>query len=86
MGCHALSPGDLPDPGIESGSPTLQVDSSPYEPPERLKQRKKICIYFRVNKIVNIVCRSRESFSYEKQKEKRVIEILCFATLIKSWV
>ena len=27
------SPGDLPDPGIEPGSPTLQADTLPYEPP-----------------------------------------------------
>ena len=27
------SPGDLPNPGIESGSPTLQADSLPSEPP-----------------------------------------------------
>ena len=27
------SPGDLPDPGIELGSATLQVDSLPSEPP-----------------------------------------------------
>ena len=26
------SPGDLPNPGIEPGSPTLQVDSLPAEP------------------------------------------------------
>ena len=26
------SPGDLPDPGIEPGSPALQVDSLPAEP------------------------------------------------------
>ena len=26
------SPGDLPDPGIEPGSPALQADSSPSEP------------------------------------------------------
>ena len=26
------SPGDLPDPGIEPGSPTLLVDSLPFEP------------------------------------------------------
>ena len=26
------SPGDLPDPGIEPGSPTLQVDSLPTKP------------------------------------------------------
>ena len=27
------SPGDLPDPGIEPWSPTLQADSLPFEPP-----------------------------------------------------
>ena len=27
------SPGDLPDPGIKPGSPTLQADSLPSEPP-----------------------------------------------------
>ena len=27
------SPGDLPDPGIEPKSPTLQADSLPTEPP-----------------------------------------------------
>ena len=30
------SPGDLPDPGIEPGSPTLQAVSLPSEPPGRL--------------------------------------------------
>ena len=29
------SPGDLPDPGIKSGSPALQADSSLSEPPGR---------------------------------------------------
>ena len=28
-----LSPGDLPNPGIEPGSPSLQTDSLPSEPP-----------------------------------------------------
>ena len=30
-------PGDLPDPGIEPGSPALQADSLPSEPPGKLK-------------------------------------------------
>ena len=34
LGWVAISPwGDLPDPGIEPGSPTLHADSLPYEPP-----------------------------------------------------
>ena len=28
-----LSPGDLPNPGIKLGSPALQADSLPSEPP-----------------------------------------------------
>ena len=28
-----LSPGDLPNPGMEPGSPTLQADFLPSEPP-----------------------------------------------------
>ena len=31
------SPGDLPDPETEPGSPALQVDSSLSEPPEELQ-------------------------------------------------
>jgi len=31
------SPGDLPDPGIKSGSPALQADSLPSEPPGKPK-------------------------------------------------
>ena len=37
--CNGLpfqSPGDLPDPGIEPGSPALQADSLPSEPPGKL--------------------------------------------------
>ena len=29
------SPGDLPHPGIEPGSPALQADALPSEPPEK---------------------------------------------------
>ena len=29
------SPGDLPNPGIEPGSPALQTDTLPSEPPEK---------------------------------------------------
>ena len=32
-GLPGPSPGDLPDPGIEPGSPALQADSLPSEPP-----------------------------------------------------
>ena len=34
------SPGDLPDPGIEPGSPELQEDSLPSEPPGKPHGKK----------------------------------------------
>ena len=33
MGCHFLLQGNLPDPGIEPGSPALQADALPSESP-----------------------------------------------------
>ena len=33
VGCHALSPGALPNPGIKPVSPALQADSLPSELP-----------------------------------------------------
>ena len=33
VGSLSLSPSDLPNPGIEPGSPALQADSLPAEPP-----------------------------------------------------
>ena len=36
MGCHANTPGDLPNPGTEPRSPALQVDSLPSEPRGKL--------------------------------------------------
>ena len=38
-GLPFLSPGDLPDPGIEPGSPTLQADALPSEP-QMIRRRK----------------------------------------------
>ena len=35
-GLPFLSAGDLPDPGIEPKSPTLQADALPSEPPKSL--------------------------------------------------
>ena len=39
-------PGDLPNPGIEPGSPTLQVDSLPAEPQEKLTTDIKYMLNF----------------------------------------
>ena len=36
------SPGDLPDPGMEPGSPVLQADSLPPEPPRKHNIRRRV--------------------------------------------
>ena len=36
------SPGDLPDPGNEPGSPALQADTLPSEPPGKTEKGKDI--------------------------------------------
>ena len=40
------SPGDLPDPGIEPGSPTLKADTLPSEPPGKSPNRSHCQIRF----------------------------------------
>ena len=40
MGCQFLSPGEIPDPGIQPRSSTLQADSLPSEPPGKLNTGK----------------------------------------------
>ena len=52
------SPGVLPDPGIEHGSPALQTDSIPFEPPgireapDKLKVHKINGTYYGTDKNV----------------------------------
>ena len=36
------SPGDLPNPGIEPGSPALQADALPSEPPGKPNENPKV--------------------------------------------
>ena len=50
VGCHSLPQGtflirDLPDPGMEPGSPALQADSSPSEPPGKPSQMCFKCLH-----------------------------------------
>ena len=42
-GLPFASPGDLPDPGIEPRSPSLQADALPSEPPGKLPTIKPTC-------------------------------------------
>ena len=43
-GLPFLSPGDLPDPGIKPGSPSLQVDALSSEPPGKPTTIKKVLL------------------------------------------
>ena len=40
------SPGDLPNPGIQSGSPMSQADSSPSEPPGKPLEKIYLSLFF----------------------------------------
>ena len=66
------SPGDLPNPGIEPGSPALQADALPSEPPGK-PMVCKLCF----NKDCHRNCKS---WDREKARcydlEKRAIEVL----------
>ena len=44
------SSGDLPNPGIEPGSPTLQADALPSEPPGKLKHSINVNYWFQIGK------------------------------------
>ena len=44
------SPGDPPNPGIESGSPALQADTLPSEPPG--KSKKEPAIFFEELRVI----------------------------------
>ena len=57
------SPGDLPDPGIEPGSPALQADALPSEPPE--KSTWCIC------RIHHAKCRAGWSISWNQDFQEK---------------
>ena len=48
------SPGDLPSPGIEPGSPALQADALPPEPPRKTLNTGVNCANLYIRKITQI--------------------------------
>ena len=52
-GLPVPSPGDLPDPGSEPGSPTLQADSLPSEPPGKPTKGRDIH-FFRADVVASL--------------------------------
>ena len=54
------SPGDLPNPGIEPGSPTLQADTLPSEPPGKpLSQKREEIKNFKIIKFLKCSIRKK---------------------------
>ena len=64
MGSNLLSPGDLPDPGIEPRFPALQADALPSEPPG--KPQGKILWGYWNGHINSKGIRNNEKFSYTR--------------------
>ena len=60
------SPGDLPDPGTEPGSPALQADSLLSEPPGRPILGPTDC----QNPAGNVPCHLHDSTALKKKKKK----------------
>ena len=71
------SPGDLPDPGIEPGSPTLQADTLPSEPPGKSSLSPVIHKKFQ-NKLYQ--CHSNSNINFVKP----TIPLPCFLSLTLS--
>ena len=77
-GLPSPSPGDLPDPGIEPGSPALQKDALPSEPPG------KLVIYFGSGG-PELVCRAIGSGSSGGESmcsppQAKLLEASCWST------
>ena len=68
---HAFtSPGDLPDPRIDPGSPTLQADSLPSEPPGKAHIYTHIYKHFSVRlKLTHCIWTS--FLKHERKKENK---------------
>ena len=67
-GLPFTSPGNLSDPGIEPGSPALQVGSLPLEPPGKPHLSETTSINILVNFLVVVCVRERER-EIEKWRE-----------------
>ena len=57
------SPGDLPNPGIEPGSPALQADALPSEPPGKPVLVKILKLKTELRLLGSCVCKNREGFA-----------------------
>ena len=89
VGCHFPSPGYLPNPGIEPGSPAFQADALTSEPPGKptyistiLKSRDvtlptKVCLVKAI--VFPVVVYGCESWTVKKAERRRIdaFELWC---------
>ena len=96
-GLPFLSPGDLPNPGIELASPTLQADALPSEPPgkpyDQSRQHIKKQRYYLANKglsvksmVFPVVMYGCESWIIKKAECQRIdaFELWCWRRLLRG--
>ena len=84
------SPGDLPDPGIEAGSPALQANSLPSEPPGKPPiQNKKFFFFFLKREWEERSVSNMDWLSVknpEQQKSFPLIKLFCTSQTVKHSV
>ena len=73
------SAGDLPDPGIEPGSPTLQEDTLPSEPPGKpVLVCIGTCTIFVIISYLPFMCQKKKKKPVEKAKKCKTVLLLWF--------
>ena len=74
------SPGDPPDPGIEPGSPALQTDALPSEPPGR----SEIKVMAKMHSFVHSVCQVVVEALFWVSFAFGLLELLCFLVIFQN--
>ena len=69
------SPGDLPHPGIEPGSPALQADALPSEPPG--KPIKDDNCQYKDTPLIHVTCKNFKNILLLKKKNSAKLIQLC---------
>ena len=86
------SPGDLPNPGIKPGSPTLEADALSSEPPGKPRQHIKKQRHYFANKVhlvkamvFPVVIYGCESWTIKKAEGRKIdaFELWCWRRLLR---
>ena len=80
------SPGDLPHPGIEPGSPAYQADSLPSEPTGKPNKQHSVVKYLWSSLILEITCRKLKRESLNFQFNSVIVELLYYIIIIYIYI